>query len=92
MGYHMDEKNFKSLIYIIVSLVVGIIIGCGSTYFIYRNVSHGGAGGISLLPPVDSGKEWVIKIDKYVITKSDFDEYYKLYITQIPPNQLSSVP
>ena len=86
----MDEKSFKSLIYIIIAVVVGIIVGAGFTSLINQGFSPKG-GSISMFPPVYHGQDWLVKVDNYVITKKDFENYYKLNIAQIPASQLASV-
>ncbi len=85
----MDEKKLNLWMFLVISFIVGIVIG-GGLVFILKGGSTG-ADSVSLYPP-KSGSDWLIKIDDYVITKSEYEEGFKYFLNQIPEAQRANLP
>lgn len=75
------------------TLMVGIILG-GLIVLLLKGNGGFIAGGINPYPPKASevGGDWLAKIDDYAISKADFAEGYKYFISQIPEAQRSKLP
>jgi len=90
----MEEKTVNSNIwlYVVLGFIAGILIGGGITLALRGGSTPGDT--ISLYPPKSSavGNDWLIKIDDYAVTKSEFEEGYKYFMSQIPEQQRASLP
>lgn len=75
------------------TLMIGIVLG-GLVVLLLKGNGGFVAGGINPYPPKASevGGDWLAKIDDYAISKNDFDEGYKYFISQIPEAQRSKLP
>ncbi|MGC8765248.1 MAG: hypothetical protein ACP5QT_05115, partial [Brevinematia bacterium] len=93
----MSEKSSNFWLFVVVSFVCGLAIGVGAAFLITSISKKGvvaGEGSISLYPPkADSVKDdWLVKIDGYAIRKSEFEQGYKLFLSQVPESQRLNLP
>ncbi len=92
----MEEKvntlNSNVWLYVVIGFIVGVLIGGGVTLALRGGSVSGDS--ISLYPPKSSlvGGDWLIKIDDYAVTKSEFEEGYKYFLNQIPEQQRANLP
>ncbi len=86
----MNEKN-NLIIAIGLSFVVGLVIGGAIIFFAFGKKAN---ANISLYPTKASevGNDWLVKIDGYAISKNEFEEGYKFFLSQIPEQQRINLP
>ncbi len=90
----MDDKKNLMWSFVIGALIIGILVGGGVSYLLLKTVKSGGTDSVSFLPEkLNSGlSDWLVKIDDYMITKSEFQADYQYFISQIPDSQKASLP
>lgn len=84
------------------AFVVGLLAGGGIMFAVKGGgVKMSGESGVSIMPvkAKDAGSDWVIKIDDYVITRSEYEsgakeayKQYKAQYDQLPADQKMKVP
>ncbi len=86
----MSEKN-NLVIAIGLSFVVGLVIGGAIIFFTFGKKAN---ANISLYPAKASevGNDWLVKIDGYAISKNEFEEGYRFFLSQIPEQQRINLP
>ncbi len=91
---NMSEKNSKIWLWVALSFVLGLVIGGCVIYFIPVKKAISSAGNISLYPPKANTvkDDWLVKIDGYAIRKSEFEQGYRMFLSQIPESQRLNLP
>ncbi|MCX7820429.1 MAG: hypothetical protein N2258_01990 [Brevinematales bacterium] len=86
----MNVKK-ELLIPIGLSFIVGLVIGGAIIFFTFGKKAN---ANISLYPQKanEVGNDWLVKIDGYAISKSEFEEGYKFFLSQIPEQQRVNLP
>ncbi|NPV01004.1 MAG: peptidyl-prolyl cis-trans isomerase [Brevinematales bacterium] len=82
-----DKKGPGAILYIIIAFVVGLGAGFGLTKLLGGAVSGGIKTDkimVQLNKTSDVGSDWLVKIDDYAISKSEFEDSYNLLKSTSP--------
>lgn len=88
----MAEKKFGWWL-MSLAFAIGLLAGGGIVYFLTSGKKGGNT--VSLYPPKAkeiAGKDWLVKIDDYVITKEEFETGYQILLSEIPESQRLNLP
>lgn len=87
----MSDKNQTLWIFVSIAFVAGLLIGGGAIFLLKGNNA---SSKISFYPTKSSaaGNNWLAKVDDYAITQEEFEDAFRLYMTQVPESYRASLP
>lgn len=91
----MAEKNSNLWLFIVGALIIGVLAGGGTTFLLLKTNKVSDTLDVQSILPVkanNSVSDWLVKIDDYIITKSEFEDGFQYYMTQIPDSQRANLP